>query len=229
MSGLEGVKRSMLDLDEALPGSLAIPFVLGFATKVAMDHELLGSGSIGLGCHLQKAIYGSYLMRETITFGIILTTVLAAARIRGMADPVSPGTTILHAFLFYVLLTVWNKMALAPTLIVAAAFFALFLLGSYKEYYVAIYAKERSHSKEAQEEQRTLLGRLDSLRATAVAVAVATLAIGFPAYLLQQRKSHRKDWDIRKFLFGRRKCDGVRKILSRAAKRGWFVYDPMGG
>jgi len=225
MSGLEGVKRSMLDLDEALPGSLAIPFVLGFATKVAMDHELLGSGSIGLGCHLQKAIYGSYLMRETITFGIILATFLVAARVRGAANPVNPGYTISHAFIFYALLTIWNKMALVPTILVAVAFFTLFLLGSYKDYYKALYAKERHHSEEGREQQQARMSRIDTLRALAMTVALVTLAIGFPMYLLQQRRAHRKNWDIRKFLFGRRKCDGVRKVLLRGARRGWYTYD----
>lgn len=142
-----------------------------------------------LGCKTQKLLSENIFMKHIVLLCLIFFTInLISDKV---PHPFEIAKKTLLLWLFYLILT---KMDLKFTLVVLFLLFSLYIFDEYQNY---LDKNKEEYDKEKYDKYKLYLQYL----------IMCLMIIGFVSYFLKQKKEHRKNFDIVKFLLGKVNCD----------------------
>jgi ABC-type multidrug transport system fused ATPase/permease subunit len=200
-----------------------LTFILGMATKTAIDHNLLNTGSLGLSCQVQKLLHTSPLAQQFLLITIIyITFYLSHEKDEDSHFLHDPLTVLIKTLLFWIFLIISSKMSLAPTLIIVFLMLIMFIITNIQTYKAEIYNSKKKKTALEKQKQTQEKNTLDQSRTIVFGTIILVALFGFVSYARKQYKTYKRVWSTTKFLFGVRKCRGLRKILKKQeASKAW--------
>ena len=150
---------------------------------------------LAVGCNFTSELFGcklQYLLTNNMFFKhFILIFIIFFSINFTNSKLVKPESVLKYTLLIYVLFLLFSKMNIYFTLFVLFNLMIQYYLYTYIDYY-------RTRPRETKINLKHLESYLNILNN----INIGIIIIGFGFYILEQKKSYKKDFDIVKFIFG---------------------------
>ena len=145
-----------------------------------------------LSCQTQKLLTGNMLVKQIVVFFSIY---FVLGLLNDLTHPIENIKKTTAIYILYVMLT---KMDIHFTFLTFIILGSCLILINYISFY--------KNKKNKKDKDKKYIKILINMQNNILKLLIAVIILGFSIYFFRQRKDHKKNWSIIKYLFGIKNC-----------------------
>ena len=146
-----------------------------------------------LGCQTQHILKKMYI-KHILLFSMIYFTINFTKRHN---ENIHPNLIIGKSLIVWVLFHLYSHLDIIPSILSILLIMIIYYLSNYRDYLHNKKEKDTHLDDKLKFYQKILMGAL-----------LTTIIVGFLIYLIEKKIEYKSKFDIKKFLFGVKKCKG---------------------